>query len=397
MVSLFGYANTTKALAKKFKKVVFYDDKCYKPFIDKNGYEVKPPFLFDEKYSSLEIPSPGFPPYHNLIKRAKNLISEYDFFADTMPTSIWISGTNGKTTTTQMITHLLRDIDAKAGGNIGTPLADMDQNAPLWVLETSSFMLHYTNKAKPNIYVLLPIKADHISWHGSFEDYEKAKLKPIFMMQQGEVAIIPNKYKDIKTDASLITYENSQDLAKYFGIKTDKIKFSGAFLLDAVLAMAVKAILFDKIDYDGINSFEIKPHRQEKIYDHKNRLWINDTKATNIDATIACIESFKDKKIHLILGGDDKGVGLDDLFLYLKDKSITTYHIGSNTKKLNLLAEKYNINHFSCFNLKDAVLTIDKTLKNNEVAILSPAAASLDQFSSYKQRGEMFKEFISKL
>lgn len=397
MVSLFGYANTTKALAKKFKKAVFYDDKCHKPFIDENGFEVKPPFFFDENYSSLEIPSPGFPPNHELVKKAKNLISEYDFFSDSMPASVWISGTNGKTTTTQMTGHLLKEFGAEVGGNIGTPLANLDEKALLWVLETSSFTLHYTNKAKPNLYILLPVKPDHISWHGSFEDYEKSKLKPLLMMNQGDVAIVPNKYKDVKTDAFLITYNGIEDLAEYFDIDTDKIKFSGAFLLDAVLAMAVKKIMFDKTDYDAINSFEIEPHRQEKVYDKKNRLWINDTKATNIDAAIACIENFKDKKIHLILGGDDKGVDLSELFLYLKNKDITTYHIGSNTKKLNLLAKEHSIEHFSCQNLKDAVMLIDKNLQNDERAILSPAAASLDQFDSYAQRGDMFKEFISKL
>jgi UDP-N-acetylmuramoylalanine--D-glutamate ligase len=350
---------------------------------------------FNSSYSTLEIPSPGIPPSHPNIKKAKNLISEYDFFSDIMPKSIWISGTNGKTTTTQMITHLLKDKNAISGGNIGTPLGEMDKNATFWILETSSFTLHYTNRAKPDIYILLPIKPDHISWHGSFEEYEKAKLKPILKMKEGEVAIIPKKYENIQTDGFVITYENQNDLAKYFDIDTSKIKFKGAFLLDALLAMAVKKILFDITDYEAINSFVIEPHRQEEFKDKNNLLWVNDTKATNIDATLSCVDVYKDRFIHLILGGDDKGVELDELFEYLKDKNIKTYHIGSNKDRLSNKAKEYGIEYILCKNLEDAVIKIKQNLKENEVAILSPAAASLDEFNSYAHRGEEFKRFVN--
>jgi len=194
MTSLFGYGKTTKALAKVVEKPLFFDDTCNKPFLDKNGYEVRPSWMFEPSLNDLEIPSPGIPPSNALVKKAQNPISEYDFFASSMPRSVWVSGTNGKTTTTQMLHHLLAPYGAVSGGNIGTPLAELSKEASLWILETSSFTLHYTNTAKPDIYILLPIKPDHISWHGSFEEYEKAKLKPILKMKEGEVAIIPKKY-----------------------------------------------------------------------------------------------------------------------------------------------------------------------------------------------------------
>lgn len=82
---------------------------------------------------------------------------------------------------------------ADVGGNIGAPLAQMDEKAPIWVLETSSFTIHYTKKAKPNIYLLLPITPDHVSWHGSMEAYEEAKLKPFSWMQEGEMIVAPAK------------------------------------------------------------------------------------------------------------------------------------------------------------------------------------------------------------
>lgn len=393
-VSLFGYGKTTQALAKKIPNAVFYDDKVSKPFRDENGFKVKPSSEFDPKYSDLEIPSPGIPPSNPLIKRAHNLISDYDYFADTAPLNIWISGTNGKTTTTQMMQHLLHDKGSKEGGNIGTPLSELDADAQMWILETSSFTMHYTNKARPNIYVLLPLSPDHISWHGSMEEYVKAKLKPLKLMKEGEVAIIPETYKDVETKAHLITYKESDDLAAHFGIDIEKVKFKGAFLLDALLAMAVDKILFDRIDYENINSFTIEPHRQEELKDSQNRLWVNDTKATNIDASIAALKRYKDSFIHLILGGDDKGVELDELFVFLQSINVKIYNIGSNKEKLSSLAQKYNVDYKQCQNLVDAVGEIDKNLTETEVALLSPAAASLDEFTSYAQRGDIFKEAV---
>ena len=327
-VSLFGYGKTTQALSKLFSNVVFYDDKCIKPFTDKNGLIVKPSSEFNPKYSSLEITSPGITPTNSLILKAKNLQSEYDCFVDSTPLKIWISGTYGKTTTTQMMQHLLEKKGSVAGGNIGTPLVSLNQEAKIWILETSSFTMHYTNNTFPNIYVLLPLSPDHLSWHGSMKEYEEAKLKPIYSMKGGEVAIVPKKYANIKTNAMIISYENEEDIATYFKIDSSKVNVYGAFLMDALLAMAVDKILFDEIDYEKINSFKLDAHRQEEFKDSQNRLWVNDTKATNLDATIAAVNRYKNRFIHLILGGDDKGVNLNELFVFLAKTQLTIYAIG---------------------------------------------------------------------
>lgn len=396
-ISLFGYGKTTKAIAIKYPHAIFYDDKATEVYFDENGYEIRPSSMFDPENSDVEIPSPGIAPSNPLIKKAKNLESDYDFFAPQMPFSIWISGTNGKTTTTQMMQHVLKDKGSIEGGNIGTPVAELDTNKNIWILETSSFTIHYTNIAKPNIYVLLPLSQDHISWHGSMQEYVNAKLKPLHFMQEGEIAIIPECYKDTPTNAHLITYKDSDDLANRFKIIKENIKFKGAFLEDALLAMAVEKILFDTIDYEKINSFELEAHRQEEIRDIQNRLWVNDTKATNLDATIAACKRYEDSFIHLILGGDDKGADLEELFLFLKDRNLSIYTIGSNKSKLATLSEKYNIKYTTCHNLTDAVAKISSILKPNETALLSPAAASLDEYNSYMQRGEEFRSCVASI
>ena len=396
-ISIFGYGNTTKPLAKHIKNAVFYDDNCQETYGGVHGSFVRPSSEFEPNNSHLEITSPGIPPSNPLINKAKNLISEYDYFSDTMPLKIWISGTNGKTTTTQMMQHLLEDKRSLAGGNIGTALGDLDQNAAIWILETSSFTMHYTNTAKPNIYVLLPVNPDHLSWHGSMQAYVADKLKPLSMMKSGDTAIIPEAYKDIKTQAKLITYKDENDLAEIFEIDASRVKFKGAFLADALLAMAVDKLLFDRVEYEKMNAFELDPHRQEELKDIKGRLWVNDTKATNIDASIAAIKRYKESYLHLILGGDDKGVDLRELFEYLKPLRLTIYNIGSNKQKLSHLATEYGVDFVLCKNLGDAIQKIDSRLNSDEIALLSPAASSLDEFSSYAQRGDEFKNAVRAL
>ena len=382
-IRILGKGITALALKDKFPNATLYDDN------DFNQYD-----LNSNEYT---VVSPGIPPYNNMVLNSKNLISDYDLFASSIPFSIWISGTNGKTTTTQMCQHLLKEYGSIYGGNIGVPLSHLDEKAPIWILETSSFTLHYTNKSKPNIYLLLPISEDHITWHGSFKEYQDAKLKPLTLMNENEIAIIPEEFKDIKTNAQVITYKNSDDLCEYFKIDKSKIKFKEPFLLDAILAMCVQKIVFDEINYDLINEFIIDKHKVEEFKDKKNRLWIDDSKATNVDATINALVPYINNDIHIILGGDDKGANLKPLFENIKDLDIYVYAIGSNTNKIVDYCNEYKIKVESCTYLNIAVEKMDKNLTINSIGILSPAAASLDQFKSYAHRGDEFKNLVNSL
>ncbi|EOI0503822.1 UDP-N-acetylmuramoyl-L-alanine--D-glutamate ligase [Campylobacter coli] len=400
-ISLFGYGKTTQAIAKnlvnKFGPFDIYDDHFQEENKDEWGNRLLNPKKFDEKLSELEIPSPGFPPNHTLIKKAKNLQSEYDFFYDAMPKSIWISGTNGKTTTTQMATYLLSHVGAVMGANVGFPLAELDLNAKIWILETSSFTLHYTHTAKPEIYALLPISADHLSWHGNFENYAKDKLSVLERMNECDIAILPEIYAKTPTKAYIISYKDEFDLAQKMNIDIEKISFKSPFLLDAVIALSIEKILLDTLSYELLNHFVMEKNKLEELQDNQGRLWVNDTKATNENAVMAALKRYKNKKIHLIIGGDDKGVDLSTLFDFMKDFNIELYAIGVSTQKMLDYALKANLKARKCEFLENAVQEISKALKNNEVALLSPACASLDQFSSYAQRGEKFKEYVSKI
>jgi len=396
--TLFGYGLTTKAIAKKLGGgCIFYDDKTTETYIDKDNNIIHPSSNFNPEKSQLEVTTPSFPPSHPLVSSAKNLISEYDFFAKEMPFSIWISGTNGKTTTTQMLTHLLEKRGGVAGGNIGTPLAELDTDAPIWILESSSFTLHHTNIASPNIYLLLPITPDHLDWHGTPEAYEADKLKPLLTMKEGEMALVPKGLNLPETSAFVVEYDSAKFLEEYFEIDSSKIRFKAAFLEDALLALAVTKTLFDEIDYDTINSFTLDNHRQEETTDSLGRLWVNDSKATNLDATIQAVKGYDDRFIRLIIGGNDKGADLTPLFELLEGKEVQLYTIGANSQKLALLAKEHNISLTASKTLENAVKTISTERTENDVALLSPAAASFDQFNSYKHRGEEFFRFIKNI
>ncbi|RDU54638.1 UDP-N-acetylmuramoyl-L-alanine--D-glutamate ligase [Helicobacter sp. MIT 00-7814] len=429
-----------------------------------------------QELDSFVLTSPGIAPQNPLILQAQSnraLLSEYDFFyallmrenkfsQAQMPLSAWISGTNGKTTTTQMTTALLSHLGAQSGGNIGTPLCVLYENkAPIWILETSSFALHYTHIAVPKVYALLPLSEDHITWHGSFEDYISDKLSPLARMDSQSFAILPKELRAHKLcknyQGKAHYYADSKDLARAFGVEIESLRFSEPFLLDSLIAFGVARLLCDSGEIEVLNRFKIGAHRIEEFRDSQNRLWVDDSKGTNVDATIQALLRYQDSQILLILGGDDKGADLTPLFAtmqkieskhedsnsakaiqlniesqntnqrdrilqsqqqknaeYVRETQwsggeagfipaetipingiarIKIFAIGSNAQKICELARVYNLNAQNCENLKTAIDTIKPLHSADSVALLSPAAASLDQFSSYKERGELFKRY----
>ncbi|MDU9701088.1 UDP-N-acetylmuramoyl-L-alanine--D-glutamate ligase [Helicobacter pylori] len=419
-ISLLGHGKTTLALARFFKKnhneVKFFDDKFSSFHKDREGFLCYPSKDFNPNDSQLEVVSPGISFTHPLVIKAKHLVSEYDYIDSLFdsvftPTIISISGTNGKTTTTEMLTMLLEDFKAVSGGNIGTPLIELfEKQSPLWVLETSSFSLHYTNKAYPLIYLLINVEADHLTWHCNFENYLNAKLKVLTLMPKTSLAILPLKFKEHpiiqNSQAQKIFFDKSEEILERLKIPSKALFFKEAFLLDAALALLIYE-QFLKIknlkwqDYrenalKRLNVFKIGSHKMEEFRDKEGRLWVDDSKATNIDATLQALKTFKNQKIHLILGGDIKGVNLTPLFEEFKNHEVSLYAIGSSAFIIQALALEFNISCQVCLKLEKAVQEIKSVLSQNEIALLSPSAASLDQFSSYKERGEKFKAFVLK-
>ena len=424
-LSFFGYGKTTRAIARRCGDGFdFYNDRCEKAWTDEAGNRIHPSADFDPEASDLEILTPSIRPDSPLLAAARHPVSEYDLFLSPekiealqqehnqnsslfplpsslpdakRPRTIWISGTNGKTTTTQMLTWLLKPRGALSGGNIGTPLAELDSSARLWVLETSSYTLHHTHHAAPDIYLLLPITPDHIDWHGSADAYAADKLDPLRRMGEGELALIPKGMKVPETSAWVVEYDGDAFLESFFDLDASRLRYRAGFLQDALLALAVTRTLFDEADYERLNAFALDRHRQEEATDTLGRLWVNDSKATNLDASLQALEAYRDRKIHLIAGGDDKGVDMEPLLVRLSELDAELYAIGSNARRLTELARKHEVPVHTFTHLREAQQAVAERLRPGEVALLSPAASSLDQFPSYAKRGEDFLRFVEDL
>lgn len=403
MIALLGFGKTNQSLLAYLNhrggQCAVFDDR----FLQKRKDEFGNVFLpsSEKMQTSMQIPSPGIPPFHPLISSSQNLVSEYDFLLNKQE-QIWISGTNGKTTTTEMLEWILRDFGGLSGGNIGTPLASMITLSPkIWILETSSFSLYYTKHVFPKVYVLLPVSEDHISWHGSFTNYLESKLSPLVRMDKDCTALIPKNLilhpSAVNTHANVIAYQTGLDLAHYFDLDLSEVKFQEPFLMDALLALSAAKLVTGRDLSAKLKSYQLGSHKMEEFVDEEGRLWVDDSKGTNVDATIWAIRAYKEKRILLILGGDDKDADLAPLFEEIKKHTVEIYGIGSNVKKLEKLAFDYGITFFACRELEKAILSIDTKHTQESVALLSPAAASLDQFASYKDRGEKFQNFIKLL
>ncbi|ETD27760.1 UDP-N-acetylmuramoylalanine-D-glutamate ligase [Helicobacter canis NCTC 12740] len=299
--------------------------------------------------------------------------------AESPPTQIWVSGTNGKTTTTQMLTHILAPFGALSGGNIGTPLITLyEKQAKLWVLETSSFALHYTKAATPRIYALLPLSQDHISWHNGFAGYVDDKLSPLARMGADSVAIVPSALKDHRLckefAGEMVLYRDSSDLraflhAKGLELGENDLPFFEPFLLDASIALASAVALMSLSPsapaqavasfVPALASFTIGAHRMEEFYVRAfgaEWLFVDDSKGTNTDATLQAIMRYKDRALFLILGGDDKGADCTEIFTLLQHiQKAQIFTIGSNEPKLLDLAARHSVKAHKCGTLDCAM------------------------------------------
>jgi UDP-N-acetylmuramoylalanine--D-glutamate ligase len=195
----------------------------------------------------------------------------------------------------------------------------------------------------------------------------------------------------------VVEYDGNAFLESFFDLDASRLRYRAGFLQDALLALSVTRTLFDEADYDRLNAFALDRHRQEEAPDTLGRLWVNDSKATNLDATLQALEAYRDRKIHLIAGGDDKGVDMEPLLVRLSGLDAELYAIGSNARRLTELARKHEVPVHTFTHLREAQQAIAERLKPGEVALLSPAASSLDQFPSYAKRGEDFLRFIEDL
>ena len=337
----------------------------------------------------------------NINKFKKKIITDIDFLYLTNKKfkSIVVTGTNGKSTTCKLISHLLKKNKHKVllGGNIGTPILDLKITKNTYVvIEASSFQLSHSKFIQPDFSLLLNITNDHLDWHGNITNYRNSKLKIFMLQKKNQFALINKKFKKIfkkRNFSSKLVIPNK----KYLQIikKRFKINFSELNISDENISFAFAFSklmkISEKIFIDTIKSFVGLPHRHEIFFKKDNIVFINDSKATSFEATKYAL--LKSKNIFWILGGLPKKK--DKIILSkIKKNIIKCYLIGRN---INFFKKqiKNKINFSITKNLKMSLIKILKDIKlfnnKNNTILLSPAAASYDQFKNFEKRGNEFK------
>ena len=336
-----------------------------------------------------------------LIKYQTKIITDIDLLYLTKKNfkSIVVTGTNGKSTTCKMIYHLLRKNNYKTllGGNIGTPILSLNiKKNNFLVIEVSSFQLAYSKYICPDYAILLNITNDHLDWHGNIKNYMDSKFKIFKLQKKNQFSIVNKKLSKNFNRRKLLGKQFFPNLNNYNNLK-EKIKnlYLKSIINDENMATVFELSKILKINKNSfiksLDSFKGLPHRYEIFLKKKNCIFINDSKATSFQATKFALQN--SKNIFWIVGGLPKEN--DRINLNKSQKNIIkSYIIGKNVKFFKRQL-KNKINYCISKNLKNSIIQILKDIrslkKKDNIILLSPAAASFDQYSNFEKRGEEFK------
>ena len=322
-----------------------------------------------------------------------------------------VTGSNGKTTTVELIGHIHREagLPVSVAGNVGTALTSLPGTlAPgtTVVSEASSFQLEDTEAFAPEAAVLLNLAEDHLDRHGTFAAYRAAKLE-LFARQPDEaVAVVPLDLglEDLGGRARRVRFGlgAEAELAQRAGrlwwderplLAVDELRLRGAHNLQNAMAAAA-VTLARGLDADAVRaalrSFTGLAHRLEEVASTDGVLYVNDSKATNVASTLVGIDSFSGG-VHVILGGRSKGGGFADLARPVAERCRAAYLIGETAAELRAALEPTGVVLHDSGDLEHAVAAAARDARRGDVVLLSPACPSFDQYGSYEERGDHFR------
>jgi UDP-N-acetylmuramoylalanine--D-glutamate ligase len=373
----------------------------------------------------LIVVSPGVPVDAEPLQQARALgqlvIGEIELAAEFLQGSVVaITGSNGKTTTTTLTGEILARSGLKTlvGGNIGTPaISFVEQSTPetTTVLEVSSFQLETIQTFRPKIAVVLNVTPDHLDRHRTFAAYVDAKAR-IFENQEADDFAVLNADDATcvelagRTRARVFWFSRKNEVKQGAHVRADEIVFQrnastasimpvseiplkGAHNLENALAAVTCGVLVgcETMGIRGaVRSFKAVEHRLEYVATIRGVEYYNDSKATNVDATIKALESFP-SGVHLILGGKDKGSDYSVLNGLLRERVKRVYTIGAAAQKIESQIAGEVV---ASGTLENAVKQASAAAESGDVVLLAPACASFDQFQNYEHRGRVFKELV---
>ena len=383
-------------------------------------------FLSDAKFA---IVSPSIPRDAAILRKLNE--NNIEYFSDleyvfrvtknqNKPKMLVVTGTNGKTTTTLLMSHIFSKVfNAPSCGNVGTsPFEHLQNNPDYLIAEASSYQLNYSKELAPKIAVFCNLTPDHLAWHGGLDGYFEAKAAIFKRMNKNAHAIlnfddekVKNLSKDLSCAVHFFALEKSKlpDVDGNCYIDNDAIFYDDEKIIDikdvpivgnhnlqnvmcCIVAAKIEA-LDTKVISDAIKEFKAPAHRCELIRVLDNTAYYNDSKATNPEASIVAINSFKGKKVVLIAGGRDKNTSLDEFIKSIKERISKVVLIGEATKRF--MDELYNSGYTNIVHAQSLEEAIDlASLDKPDAVLLSPACASFDMFKNYEERGEAFRRYV---
>lgn len=424
-------------LAKKKGLEVLLSDKGlikddYKKLLTDAGIEFEEGKHDDERILAADwiIKSPGIPKKADIISKINRkgirLSSEIEFASEfTDAKIIAITGSNGKTTTTSLIYHILKNDDLKVGlgGNIGKSFAKQvaDENFDYYVLEVSSFQLDDIQNFRPYISLLLNLSQDHLDQYNyNYEEYALAKFR-ITENQENDNFFIYNKddemsmnlLEKLEIKAKMIPFSLKEKLKEggyltedkmtikldgEFSMKIDELALVGNHNIANSLAASIAGKIL-KISNESIRNslttFQAVEHRLEQVAEINGVKFINDSKATNVNATYYALESMKQPTVWIV-GGVDKGNDYTEIEALVKRKVKAIVCLGiDNQKILDFFKDKKEL-IYSTSSMEEAVKISKSLAKSGDTVLLSPCCASFDLFDNYEDRGTKFKKEVLK-
>jgi UDP-N-acetylmuramoylalanine--D-glutamate ligase len=396
------------------------------PRLKELGVSVQPQVAAAFEGADLVVLSPGVPADLDLAENARRrgvpVIGDLELASWFLKGEIiGITGSNGKTTTTAMTAHILKasGIPAQVGGNIGTPPASMVKTSRhgQWnVLELSSFQLETISSFRAHIAGALNVTPDHLDRHYTFEKYAAAKAR-LFENQQADDFAVLNADDPVtrgyaeRAAAKLMWFSSTRKVVTGAWLDQDAIVLNGqcfmsasevplrgAHNLENTMAAAVMAHLAGATHEQiraAVMSFPGVEHRLEFVRDLDGVAWYNDSKATNVDATLKALAAFPGG-LWVILGGKDKKSDYRPLAAPLKEKARGALLIGAAADKIedHLHGE---VSTVKCGTLEAAVLHAYASARSGDIVLLAPACASFDQFENFEHRGREFKRLVREL
>jgi UDP-N-acetylmuramoylalanine--D-glutamate ligase len=368
------------------------------------------------------IKSPGVPQDAPAIQAARargvTVLGELELAWRLIPNEfIAVTGTNGKTTTTEWIGHVHREagLAVAVAGNVGTAATSLVDELPedtTVICEASSFQLEDTLAFSPEAAVLLNLSPDHLDRHGTYGDYVAAKLR-IFANQGNydvAVAAADLEVEDLSGCARRVTFGTGPgpDLSERAGylwwgeetlLEVEDIGLPGAHNVQNAMATAA-VCLAREIDREavaaGLRTFAGVRHRLERVATRDGVTWINDSKATNVASTIVALEAFLDG-IHLIAGGRGKQQDFSPLAAPVSERCRAVYLIGEAAGELTQALAPAAVPLHQAGDLEHAVALAGAAVRPGEIVLLSPACASYDQYTDFEARGDHFRALVEGL